>query len=136
MKTIRALSLVLLIALAGSSCTPNMKFNTSTIVPSATGEIKVRKDRNQNYAIDIRIFNLAEPEKLSPAKSAYVVWMESDGNSSPKKLGRINTGTGLFSKALKAELHTTVTTKPTRIFVSAEDSPDVDYPQGAVVLST
>lgn len=135
MKTIRALALILMVALAGSSCTPNMKFNTSTIVPSATGDVKVRKDRNQNYAINIRIFNLAEPEKLSPAKGAYVVWMESDGNT-PKKLGRINTGTGLFSKALKAEMNTTVTTKPTRVFVSAEDNADVDYPQGAVVLST
>lgn len=95
----------------------------------------MKNDKNKNYAIDVRIVNLAEPGKLSPPKDAYVVWMESNEERT-KKLGRITTSSGLLSKALKANLSTTSTNKPTRIYITAETNPDVDYPDGVIVLDT
>ncbi|GAB3766916.1 hypothetical protein GCM10028817_50990 [Spirosoma pomorum] len=112
-----------------------MSFLDSSIVPSATGEVNVKKDRNNNYAIRIRIANLAEPQKLDPPKSTYIVWMES-GREPAKKIGQITTSTGLFSKALKAELNATETEKPDRIYITAENDASVQYPDGPTVLTT
>jgi hypothetical protein len=135
MKTIYSLTTALLMLLAFSSCTPKMTFLDSSIVPSATGSVNVKRDRNNNYAIQIRIANLAEPKKLDPPKNTYIVWMES-GRESAKKIGQITTSTGLFSKALKAELNATETEKPDRIFITAEDDAGIQYPDGPTILTT
>ncbi len=135
MKTINATVALLGMLFVLGACTPNMKFANSTIVPGATGNVGVRKDRNQNYTIQVSVVNLAEPQRLSPPKDLYLVWMESDGNLT-QKLGRITTKSGLFSKAMKADLSATTTLRPNRIFISAETNPDVSIPEGPVVLTT
>ena len=71
------LSLALLICLASFAQKKKVSFNTSTVVPSAEGTVKVKKDNNGNYNIDISIDNLADPKRLTPAKKAYVVWLET-----------------------------------------------------------
>jgi hypothetical protein len=135
MKTIYSVTTALLLLLALESCTPKMSFLDSSIVPSATGDVNVKRDRNNNYAIRIRIANLAEPQKLDPPKNTYIVWMES-GRESAKKIGQITTSSGLFSKALKAELNATETEKPDRVFITAENDANVQYPDGPTVLTT
>ncbi|GAB4035336.1 hypothetical protein [Spirosoma jeollabukense] len=131
MKTINFVAIALLITLSVSSCTPKMTFTTSTIVPSATGEVKVKKDKNKNYIIDVNVINLAEPQKLTPAKTTYLVWMESR-ESRTKKLGQIMPA----SKLLKASLSATATDEPTDIFITAEDNVDIQYPDGPIILTT
>lgn len=134
MKTIRPLIVLLLTTFILSSCAHKMTFQTSTIVPAATGGIKVKKDKNNNYAITVNVLNLAEPQKLNPSKEAYVVWMEN-GKDPVKKLGQITTSSGLLSKALKGELTATSVTEPTRVFITAEKGADISYPDGQIVLS-
>jgi hypothetical protein len=135
MKTIQSITVALLMLVVFSSCTPKMAFLDSSIVPSATGNVVVKRDRNNNYAMQIRIVNLAEAKKLDPPKNTYVVWMES-GSESAKKLGQIATSSGLFSKALKAELNVTEMNKPDRIFITAEDDAGIQTPEGPTVLTT
>ncbi|MBO0951024.1 hypothetical protein [Fibrella forsythiae] len=135
MKTIKSLSAILIITVVVSACAQKMSFMPSTIVPAATGQVEVKKDRNSNYGITINVLNLAKPQRLSPSKETYVVWMETDRKAA-QKVGQINPATGLFSKALKGSLSTTSVTEPTRIFISAEDNIDVQYPTGQVVLTT
>jgi hypothetical protein len=132
------LSLLLLIAMAAfTSCTPTKKvsFNNSTVVPGAEGKVKVKKDKNGNYNIDIYVNNLADSKKLTPSKNAYVVWIETKENGT-KNIGQVHSSSGMFSKARKASIVTVSPTKPTRIFVTAEDDPKVEFPGNQVVLTT
>lgn len=136
MKTILFIAACFCLSFVLTSCgTQKMTFQNSAIVPGATGEVKVKKDRNENYAITLDVANLAESKKLTPPKELYMVWME-DGKSPVKKLGRIDPSSGTFSKALKASLSAIATTEPTKIFISAEDNAEVTYPVGEIVLTT
>lgn len=118
-----------------SSCATKAKFAVSTVAPAARGDVKVTKDKNKNYEIKIQIYNLAEVERLQPARKGYVVWLVSD-NFETKNIGRITSSTGTFSKKLKASYETVTSYKPTKIFITAEADPSVSYPSTEVVLST
>lgn len=110
-------------------------FNTSTVVPGAEGEVKVKKDKNGNFNIDISIENLAESSKLTPAKKAYVVWIETK-EKGVKNIGQVNSSSSLFSKTKKASITTVSPYKPVRVFISAEDDGGVEEPGTVIVLTT
>ena len=131
MKSILSVAIAFCLTLVLVSCgTSKMVFENSSIVPAATGEVKVKKDKNENYAIDLSVKNLAAAEKLTPAKSLYLVWME-DGKNPVKKLGRMDP-----SNSLKGSLTALSTVEPTKLFITAEDNAEVTYPTGEVVLTT
>ncbi len=118
------------------SCgTTKYNFSNSVVVPSAEGSVKVKKDDNSNYAVELNVKRLAEPKRLSPPKRTYVVWMETERNGR-KNIGRLNTSSGIFSSTLTSSLTTVTTFKPTSFFITAEDNADIQFPQGQVVLST
>lgn len=125
---------ILFFAVTLVSCNRKISFNTSTVVPAAEGSVKIKKDKNDNHAIDVSVKNLAEPNRLPVPQNAYMVWIESrDGI---KKLGQLKTGSGLFSSTLRAELKTVTPFQPTRLFITAESSADSNYPGAQVVLTT
>lgn len=107
----------------------------SSVVPAAEGDVKVKKDGNDNYRIDVKLTHLAPADRLQPPRSAYVVWVETETNG-VKNIGRLNSESGFLSKALKAELSTVTSFKPTRLFITAEDDARVSYPSALVVLNT
>src|SRR3982750_1739776 len=109
-----------------TSCSKKLQFTQSAVVPAAQGRVKIKKDDNSNYAIDLKISNLTDPERLQPPKTHYIVWLESD-QTSLKNLGQLKSSSGLFSKALKASLNTVTSFKPKRIFITAEDDVDLTY---------
>jgi hypothetical protein len=127
---ITSLSLLLLF-----SCSPKVQFATSTVVPTAEGSVKVKKDGNNNYSINIDIKHLAHPSRLVPSKTLYVVWAETKENGT-KNIGRLNTSSGLLSSTLKSSLRTVSPVKPTMIFITAENDAGVEYPGSQVVLTT
>jgi hypothetical protein len=126
---------LLVIAIGLTSCASKLRFNTSSVVPAAEGTVKVKKDVNKNYSVKISLSNLAAPDRLQPSKKMYIVWMETDDQMN-KNIGQINTSTGFLSGKLKADFETVSATKPTRIFITAEDDASVQYPSSTVVLST
>jgi hypothetical protein len=113
-----------------SSCSKKTVFNTSTVVPSARGEVTVKKDDNNNYKVAVQISYLAEPERLTPPKLTYVVWMMSEDNN-PINLGQI-----VGTTKLHVKFETVSSSKPKVIFVTAEDNPSVVYPSNVRVLET
>lgn len=135
MFSAKRLLFILLAAFFVSSCATREKFATSTVVPAAVGEVKVKKDDNNNYKVEISVENLAEPSRLPVAKSVYVVWAQTGGGS-PQNLGQLRSSSGLFSSKLKAELKTVTAYKPSRIFITAEDIPTAQYPSTYVILNT
>jgi len=128
-----ALSICLITGM--TACSKKVVFGTSTVVPAATGKVKMKKDRNNNYALDISIENLTSPKRLDPPKNVYVAWIETD-NSGAKNIGQISSSSGLFSSELKGSLETVTSFKPKRIFISAEDDATVQYPGMLIVLRT
>lgn len=138
----RGLSRFILFALLGLglavlivSCATRAKFTPSTIVPGATGDIKVKKDNNNNYSIDIEMDNLAEPNQLAQPQNVYVVWAEGE-NSTMQNLGQLKTSTGLLTGKLKAELETVTPFKPRRIFITGEQTATVQYPSNYIILTS
>jgi hypothetical protein len=118
-----------------SSCSKKISFDTSTVVPAAQGVVKINKDDNKNHTIDIKIKNLAEPDRLQPAKSVYVVWMVTD-DYGVKNIGQLISSKGLFSSLLQASLSTVTPFIPTRIFITAEENSDITVPGSEVILNT
>ena len=117
------------------SCAKKITFLTSSVVPAAEGTVKVKKDNNDNYRINVSLTNLVEPKRLQPSKSLYVVWMETDNNAT-QNIGQINTSTGMFGGKHKSSFETVSSSKPTKIFLTAEDDAKVQSPGSQVVLST
>nr|WP_315214692.1 hypothetical protein [uncultured Flavobacterium sp.] len=118
-----------------TSCAKKVSFQTSSVVPAARGYIKVKKDANKNYQIQIRINDLAEVDRLQNANKAYVVWMETD-DLIIKNIGQIKSDSGFLSSKLKASFETVTSFKPEKIFITAEENADVQYPNNQVVLTT
>ena len=118
-----------------TSCAKKLHFATSTVVPAAEGTVKYKKDDNGNYAISVKIENLADPKKLTPSKNTYVLWMETE-RSNVQNLGQINSSSGWFSSTLKASLEAITPYKPRSFFVTAENDPTITYPGPQVVLRT
>lgn len=133
--TATSISFILFVVFSLGSCAKKLTFQSSPVVPAATGKVKIKKTKNDNYTIDIDIKNLAPAKRLSPAREVYVVWMES-GDRLAEKLGMIKTSSGFLSDALKGSMSATSTVKPTRIFITAEDNGTVTYPGQQVVLET
>ncbi|MBN1821921.1 MAG: hypothetical protein JW833_14460 [Prolixibacteraceae bacterium] len=110
-------------------------FLNSSVVPSANGYIKVKKDNNKNFVVKIQVNDLAEISQLQNSKLTYVAWMETDhGNT--ENLGQLKSSTGFLSKRHKASLETISSYKPVKIFITSEDDINVQYPGRQVVLTT
>lgn len=135
-KNIIFYSITLLIITALSSCATKTRFITSSIAPAAEGVVKVKKDNNQNYSINISIANLARPTDLQPPKQTYVVWMEGNLNDL-RNIGQIKSTSSLMSKSLRGSFEAVSSVKPKKIFITAENDPSVQYPDNDnIVLTT
>lgn len=128
-------ALAIIMLLTFTSCGKNIAFQNSSIVPAAEGKVSVKKDSNKNYSIAIKISNLAEVTRLQPSKNVYVVWMETE-ESLVKNIGQIKSDTGFMSSKLKASFETVTSFEPSKIFITAEDNADVQYPGMQLILTT
>jgi hypothetical protein len=126
---------VVLLLLSLTSCSKKITFQNSSVVPAARGKVTVDKDNNKNYVIKIKINDLAEVDRLQPSRRVYVVWMETD-ESQVKNIGQIKSDTKFISSKLKASFETVTAFKPTKIFITAEDNSDTQYPGSQLVLET
>ena len=127
--------LMLIIAFSLSACTKKIAFLTSSVVPAARGYVYIKTDKNKNNVIDVHLTELAEVQRLQPARQTYVVWMLTD-NDITKNIGQIKSSTGMMSKQLKASFETVSSFKPVKIFITAEDNADIQYPGSQIVLET
>lgn len=117
------------------SCSRKAVFQQSSVVPAAHGDVKVKKDNNQNYRIDVEVSDLAEVEKVYSKNHAYIVWMETDDGDT-QKLGQLISSKGLFSNQRNAQLETVSTDEPVRIFITAERDKNARYPNNKMILRT
>ncbi len=128
-----SIMLIMTLLFVFTSCAKKIHFATSAVVPAATGLVKVSKDRNKNYEIQVEVSNLASPERLTPPKKVYVVWLVTRENAT-KNIGQLVSSGRLFSKSSKASLKTISPYNPLRIFITAEYEGSVLQPGSPVVL--
>ena len=112
-----------------------IKFLTSSVVPAALGYVTIKKDKNENYVIRIKVEKLAQVKKLEPSKNRYIVWMETE-KLMVKNMGQIISDTQCISSKLKAAFETVTAFKPTKIFITAEDDAEIQYPGTQFILET
>ena len=132
---LRLLLIVTIICFSSCGSTKKVSFNNSAVVPGAEGTVKVKKDKNGNYHMEVEVQHLADSKKLTPSKNAYVVWIETK-EKGIKNIGQVHSSSSMFSKTKKAAIETVSPTKPVRIFITAEDDPIVEDPGSLVVLTT
>jgi hypothetical protein len=127
--------LILVLILALSSCSKSIRFNVSSVVPSATGTVKLSKDDNGNRMMTMRVENLVDPSRLTPPRKVYVVWVQTknDGN---KNLGKLVSSEAYFSTERNAKFTSVLAYEPVKFFVTAEDKADLLNPGSVTVLST
>lgn len=100
----------------------------SSLVPAAAGKINYEHDRNGNIKLDIKTKHLAAPERLTPAKNSYVVWIRSnDGQVQNAGVLRVNNN-------LEGSFTTTTPIKAFDVVITAEDSPSVSQPSGPEIM--
>ncbi|CAN5460161.1 hypothetical protein BH11BAC2_BH11BAC2_16110 [soil metagenome] len=127
-KKLVAASALFLFTVLLVSCENKINFLTSAVVPAARGYVTVKTDKNKNYVINIHVSDLAESTRLSPPKQTYVVWL-TGVEGTAQNIGQIQTS------KLSAALKTVSPYKPNKVFITAEDEANAQYP-GKTVLTT
>ena len=117
------------------SCTRKVNFTTSSVVPAARGYVKVKKDKNENYNINVVLSNLAEVKRLDPSKQTYMVWMDTSDETA-KSLGQIKSSTRGLAQKLKASFTAVSASKPHKVYISAESDENTEVPSTQIVLTT
>lgn len=129
MKTIKSFVFIGAIALL-ASCATAVKFPVSSIVPAAEIVAKKKQDKNNNYAIELIAKNLADPNRLVPPKTSYSVWIVAE-NGTVKNIGQLTN-----KNAKKAVLETVTPFNALALFITAEDSGNLNYPRGIEISRT
>lgn len=107
-----------------SSCASVTELPVSNIVPAATIKAKTKQDKNNNYNITVAADNLASPDRLTPPKNVYVVWINTR-NSGVKNLGQLEN-----KNAESSSLETLTAFEPIEIFITAEEEGNISHPSG------
>jgi len=124
-----------LLLLSFTTYVKKIMFLASAVVPAARGQVTIKKDRNENYVLKIKIDDLVEVKTLEPLKNMYIVWMETE-ELMVKNMGQIISDTRCISSKLKASFETVTAFRPTKIFITAEDNAEIQYPGTQFVLET
>lgn len=126
--------LLAFVVIALTACGKKISFLPSTVIPTAKGYVKIKADKNDNYAVRLEVKDIVKSKDLQPSKKTYVVWVETLENRS-HHLGKLESSKSLFSGTRKGKLETVTAAKPVRVFVTAEENGTPQFPS-EVVLTT
>src|ERR1051325_898430 len=96
--------------------------------PAAEGKITTDNDRNGNTGVEVEVKHMATPQSLTPAKQAYLVWVQPRGKD-PELLGALR-----VNEDLEGTLKATTPYKDFEIFVTAEENMRPESPSSMVIL--
>lgn len=117
-------------ALLVAACSKKVVFPDSQVLPGADVELRIDRNKNNNYELEMELENLAKPNRLTPPRGTYVAWLVTERH------GTINIGNLRPSNKNKASLTTVTPYKPIRVFITAEDNQEVISPSSQVVLNS
>lgn len=99
--------------------------------PAARADLRIGSDANDNTTIDLRVRHLAEPQRLSPPRNVYMVWIQPRGRDVPELLGQLQ-----VDRRLEGRLRTVTPYREFELMVTAEDDTVVTEPSGQLALRT
>jgi hypothetical protein len=132
MKHKMSLAVVVLLAAAAAvltGCSGAEKLSTSPALPSSEGSLKCEKAANDNTGIDLKVKHLANPDRLTPPASAYVVWTRADKGSAPQNIGALE-----VDKNLSGHLKTVTALRRFELFITAEPAGATQTPSGSPLM--
>ncbi len=130
-RTVISSALVLALLISVALWGKEFRFtNNNSVAPAAAGKVDVEHDRNSNTRLRIHVYHMADPDRLTPAKSAYVVWVQPTGKP-PVNVGQLK-----VNEDLEGTLTATTPYKTFDVFITAEDNAHADSPTGMEVLRT
>jgi len=105
-----------------------MKASSST--PAAAGIVRVQKDKDSgNTKMDVKVWHLADPSRLTPSANAYIVWVRTRDGAVVRQGGiRVD-------KNQKGQVKLVTVEKDFEVFITAEQSETADVPSDFHVLS-
>lgn len=123
------LVMISLLAIWPWSSSQEYPMKGSNSVPAAAGIVKVQRDKdNGNTKLDIRVWHLANPSRLTPPANAYIVWVR------PRDGAAVKQGAIRVDKDQKGEVKLVTEAKDFEVFITAEQSESVDVPSDFQVL--
>lgn len=127
----RTLAVALVLALGGLlACATKFPFMPSSASPAAAGTVHAKLDDNGNSWVELELQHLALPGTLTPARTTYVVWAESQFGRQVL-LGQIK-----IADDRSAEWEGTVPFDKFRMILSAEDIAWPERPREPFVVQT
>lgn len=105
-----------------------VNLNPTTMVPAAQGQAALGHDANGNTTVDLTVKHLARPNDLTPARNAYVVWVQPN-DQPPMNKGELRIGDNL-----QGELKIITPARSFDLFITAEDRSGLQAPTGPEVL--
>lgn len=110
------------------SCATVHNLLPGALAPAAVGEVKVKKDRNENEVLLIEVSHLPPPASLAEKNQVFVAW------SSPDSENYTNLGQLKMGKDRSGELEAVTPAGNYEILITAEPSATVSEPGPHVVL--
>ena len=104
------------------------KLTNTGMAPAAQGKVITGNDRNGNTEVDVQVKHMATPQSLTPAKQAYLVWVQPHGQPA-QLLGALR-----VNEDLEGSLKASTPYKDFDVFITAEDQMKPDTPSNTVVL--
>jgi len=128
MKYIILMLLVTAGTLFAAACDNKVNFTINPAVPAATAKGKVSKDRNGNTTVEFEVRNLAPPERLTPSRKFYVVWIQPPGQF-PENRGEL-----VLNKNLSGKKKISTPHRDFDVFITAEDTISGVAPAGEQIM--
>ena len=116
------------LALAPAIYAKDYPMTASNIVPGATAQLQVAKEKDGNSQLEVKATGMAKAGRLTPAAKSYVVWVQQEG-SQAKNQGELKVGNNH-----KGDLKTSTTLHTYNVFVTAETDLQTKFPSEQVVL--
>lgn len=104
------------------------RMHGTSIAPAAEGKIVTSTDRSGNTKVHVTVHHMADPSKLAPAQTAYIVWIQPRGEQA-QMAGKLR-----VNEDLDGTLDTVVPFKVFDVFITAEGQDKPDIPSSMEVL--
>ena len=124
-------ALTSVLALGGCAHEQTWTMNTTEMIPSAVGKVKVASEKDGNTKVKVEVAHLAQPSAVFDQASTYVVWLRPAESGTAQNVGVLS-----INKDLKGSLETKTAFKDFQVLVTAERDANVTAPSGRAVMNT
>ena len=122
--------MVAISALTGCAGSSTYVLSGGRDIPAARGEVTASLGDNQNTRLVVTVKHLADPEKVVPGATSYVVWVQRSNDARDAQ----NVGALRVNDDAEGTLNTVTALTKFTLFVTAESSPQAQRPYGRSLM--